>query len=87
VSSIKVTTPLPRVTNQKTLGLDAAIAIGHDPPETTPLVDDEDVELGFCVGDWRLDVDEASSLDVEVELVDEVVEFELVLELEDDELE
>ena len=73
----------------------AVIAIGQDPPETTPLVDDEDVELGFCVGDWRLEVDGDASLDVEVELVDEVVlvsddpddvvelEFVFVFELED----
>jgi hypothetical protein len=75
----------------------AAIAIGHEPPETTPPVDDEDVEdveLGVCVGDWRLEVDEPASLDVEVDVEDEVVlvsddpdavvefEFEFELELE-----
>jgi hypothetical protein len=71
----------------------AAIAIGHDPPDVTPLVDDEDVELGFCVGDWRLEVDEAVSLEVEVDVFEddvvlvsddpeEVVEFEFEFELE-----
>jgi hypothetical protein len=71
------------------------IAIGHDPPETTLPVDDEDVELGFCVGDWRLEVDEFVSLELEVEVVeddvvlvsddpDEVVEFELEFVLEDE---
>jgi hypothetical protein len=51
-------------------------------------VDDEDVELGFCVGDWRLDVDEAASLEVDDELVvvsDELVEFEF--EFDDEEVE
>jgi hypothetical protein len=54
-------------------------------------VDDEDVELGFCVGDWRLEVDEEASLEVDDEVVlvsddpDEVDEFEF--EFEDDEVE
>jgi hypothetical protein len=79
------------------LGLDAAIAIGHEPPETTPPEDDEDVELGFCVGDWRLEVDEVAPLEVDVEVElevvlvsddpDEAVEFEFELELDDDEVE
>jgi hypothetical protein len=67
----------------KTLGLaDAIIVIAHEPPETTPLLDDEDVELGFCVGCCRLVVDEESSLEVDdEELVsdevdDDVFEFE-----------
>jgi hypothetical protein len=76
----------------------AAIAIGHDPPEVTPLVDDEDVELGFCVGDCRLEVDEVASPELDVEVDDDVVVvsddadevdgFELALEfvLEADEL-
>ena len=50
------------------------------------------------MGDWRLEVDEAVPPEVEVDVVeddvvlvsddpDEVVEFELELELEDDEVE
>jgi hypothetical protein len=81
------------VRNHRALGLAAAIvAIAQEPPETTPLVDDEDVELGFCVGVCRLEVDEvASSDDDELVLVlvsdepDDVVEveFEFGFELEE----
>jgi hypothetical protein len=59
----------------------ATVAIAHEPPETTPPVDDEDVELGFCVGCWRLEVDEEVSLELVVdelvsEDVDDDVEFD-----------
>jgi hypothetical protein len=47
------------------------VVIAYEPPETTPLEDDEDVELGFCVGCCKLVVDEESLLEVEVE--DELV--------------
>jgi hypothetical protein len=71
------------------------VAIAQEPPETTPLVDDEDVELGFCVGVCRLDVDEVASSEDEVELVvvlvsdepDDVDEFEFVFEFELEEVE
>ena len=44
-------------------------------------MDDEDVELGFCVGCWRLEVDEEVSLELVVaefvsEDVDDDVEFD-----------
>jgi hypothetical protein len=59
----------------------ATVAIAHEPPETTPLVDDEDVELGVCVGCWRLEVDEEVSLELVVDEpvsgdVDDDVEFD-----------
>jgi hypothetical protein len=31
--------------------------MAYEPPETTPLEDDEDVEVGFCVGCDRLEVE------------------------------
>jgi hypothetical protein len=73
--------------NQSALGLAAAIAgIPQEPPETIPLDDDEELELGFCWGCWRLEVDEESSPELVVEElasdelvsdeVDEGVEFD-----------
>ena len=81
--------------NQNALGLAAAIvAIGHEPPDTTPPEDEEeDVELGFCVGCLRLDVDDDALFDDELELVvddllvseelDDVVDGDVV-EFDDD---
>ena len=61
--------------NQYALGVDAAlIAIAHEPPETTPPDDDDELEVGFCWGCCRLEVDEEALLELDV---DEVVSDEV----------
>lgn len=48
-------------------------------------MDDEDVELGFCVGCWRLEVDEEVSLELVFEDADDDVDDDV--EFDDESLE